>query len=59
MATSTVQALVDLGHRVDVLHDSYQVFGAGQFIWRLDGAGAVSAADGAEFEGYVAASLLT
>ena len=56
MATSTVQALVDLGHRVDVLHDSYQDFGAGQFIWRLDGAGAVSAADGAEFEGYVAAS---
>ena len=60
MATSAVQALVDMGHQVEVLQDSYQDFGAGQFIWRMDGTGAAgaaaSAADGAEFEGYVAAS---
>jgi gamma-glutamyltranspeptidase/glutathione hydrolase len=44
---ATAQALVERGHRVDVLQDSYQDFGAGQFIWRL-GDPAV--------EGYVAAS---
>jgi gamma-glutamyltranspeptidase/glutathione hydrolase len=47
MSASTVQGLVDLGHRVAVIDDSYQDFGAGQFIWRL-GDPAV--------EGYVAAS---
>jgi gamma-glutamyltranspeptidase/glutathione hydrolase len=47
MDPAVVQGLVDLGHRVDALADSYQDFGAGQFIWRLG--------DPAE-EGYVAAS---
>jgi len=47
MNPSTVQALIAIGHRVDVIDDSYQDFGAGQFIWRL-GDPAV--------EGYVAAS---
>jgi gamma-glutamyltranspeptidase/glutathione hydrolase len=44
---TTVQALQQLGHRLDVIRDPYQDFGAGQFIWRL-GDPAV--------EGYVAAS---
>ncbi len=43
----TSQALKDRGHQVDVIQDTYQDFGAGQFIWRL-GDPAV--------EGYVAAS---
>ena len=43
----TVRGLQARGHRVEVLHDSYQDFGAGQFIWR--------AGDPA-VEGYVAAS---
>ncbi len=47
MDPGVVQGLADLGHRVEVLHDSYQDFGAGQFIWRLG--------DPAE-DGYVAAS---
>ena len=47
MDPATVQGLVERGHRVDVINDSYQDFGAGQFIWRL-GDPAV--------EGYVAAS---
>ena len=47
MPAATVQGLMDLGHRVDSFADSYQDFGAGQFIWRL-GDPAV--------EGYVAAS---
>jgi gamma-glutamyltranspeptidase/glutathione hydrolase len=47
MAAGTVQALRDLGHRLADVPDSYQDFGAGQFIWRL-GDPAV--------EGYVAAS---
>jgi len=47
MDPAVVQGLVDRGHRVDALADSYQDFGAGQFIWRL-GDPAV--------EGYVAAS---
>jgi gamma-glutamyltranspeptidase/glutathione hydrolase len=42
-----VRGLVDRGHRVDVINDSYQDFGAGQFIWRLGDPGS---------EGYVAAS---
>ena len=47
MPGATVQGLLDLGHRVDSFADSYQDFGAGQFIWRL-GDPAV--------EGYAAAS---
>ncbi|RYZ05169.1 MAG: gamma-glutamyltransferase family protein [Comamonadaceae bacterium] len=47
MDPATVQGLVELGHRVDVIQDSYQDFGAGQYIWR--------AGDPA-VEGYVAAS---
>jgi gamma-glutamyltranspeptidase/glutathione hydrolase len=47
MQPATVQGLVELGHRIDVIDDSYQDFGAGQFIWCL-GDPAV--------EGYVAAS---
>ena len=43
----TVQGLAARGHRMEVINDSYQDFGAGQFIWRL-GDPAV--------EGYVAAS---
>jgi gamma-glutamyltranspeptidase / glutathione hydrolase len=47
MNPKTVQGLVERGHLVEVINDSYQDFGAGQFIWRL-GDPAV--------EGYVAAS---
>ncbi len=47
MNPATVQALVARGHRVEVINDSYQDFGAGQFIWRLDDPAV---------EGYVAAS---
>ena len=47
MNPATVVGLQALGHRVEVIDDSYQDFGAGQFIWRL-GDPAV--------EGYVAAS---
>jgi gamma-glutamyltranspeptidase/glutathione hydrolase len=42
-----VQGLKDLGHHVDVINDSYQDFGAGQFIWR---------AGDPKVEGYVVAS---
>jgi gamma-glutamyltranspeptidase/glutathione hydrolase len=35
MQPATVQGLQALGHRIDVLQDSYQDFGAGQFIWRM------------------------
>ncbi|MES2887272.1 MAG: gamma-glutamyltransferase family protein [Pseudomonadota bacterium] len=47
MPADRVQGLADLGHRMEVINDSYQDFGAGQFIWRL-GDPAV--------DGYVAAS---
>ncbi|MBE2244081.1 MAG: gamma-glutamyltransferase family protein [Burkholderiaceae bacterium] len=47
MNADIVQGLADLGHRFNALEDSYQDFGAGQFIWRLG--------DPAE-DGYVAAS---
>jgi gamma-glutamyltranspeptidase/glutathione hydrolase len=47
MDARTLQGLVDRGHQVEVINDSYQDFGAGQFIWRL---GEPSV------EGYVAAS---
>jgi gamma-glutamyltranspeptidase/glutathione hydrolase len=35
MPPETVQGLADRGHRMEVLKDSYQDFGAGQFIWRM------------------------
>ncbi len=47
MEPATIAGLADLGHQMAVINDSYQDFGAGQFIWRL-GDPAV--------EGYVAAS---
>jgi gamma-glutamyltranspeptidase/glutathione hydrolase len=47
MAGATVAGLVERGHEVEVIQDSYQDFGAGQFIWRLGDPGV---------EGYVAAS---
>jgi gamma-glutamyltranspeptidase/glutathione hydrolase len=47
MPSATTLELRELGHQIEVIHDSYQDFGAGQFIWRL-GDPAV--------EGYVAAS---
>ncbi len=47
MPAQTVQGLRELGHRLDVIDDAYQDFGAGQFIWRM-GDPAV--------EGYLAAS---
>ncbi len=47
MSGETVQGLQALGHQVGVIHDNYQDFGAGQFIWR--------AGDPA-VEGYVCAS---
>jgi gamma-glutamyltranspeptidase/glutathione hydrolase len=47
MDPTVVQGLVELGHRIDVLQDPYQDFGAGQFIWRLGDP---------SVEGYVAAS---
>ncbi|MFM8623548.1 MAG: gamma-glutamyltransferase family protein [Betaproteobacteria bacterium] len=47
MRPETVRGLQALGHELDVIDDSYQDFGAGQFIWR--------AGDPA-LEGYVAAS---
>ena len=47
MNPTTVAGLQALGHRVEVIDDSYQDFGAGQFIWRLGDP---------DVEGYVAAS---
>ena len=47
MDPATVQGLQAMGHEMDVINDSYQDFGAGQFIWRM-GDPAV--------EGYLAAS---
>ena len=44
---ATVQGLVARGHQIDVINDSYQDFGAGQFIWR---------AGDPKPEGYIAAS---
>ena len=35
MDSHTVQGLKDLGHALEVINDSYQDFGAGQFIWRM------------------------
>ncbi|AEG92760.1 gamma-glutamyltransferase family protein [Ramlibacter tataouinensis] len=47
MNKATVQELMARGHRVEVINDSYQDFGAGQFIWR---------AGDPKVEGYVCAS---
>ncbi len=47
MNPATVQALAQRGHRMEVINDSYQDFGAGQFIWL---------AGDPKVEGYVAAS---
>ncbi len=47
MDPATVQGLAELGHRMEVIDDSYQDFGAGQFVWRLGDP---------QVEGYVAAS---
>ena len=47
MDAHTVQGLNDLGHELEVINDSYQDFGAGQFIWRMGDP---------KVEGYVAAS---
>ena len=35
MDPSTIAGLQALGHQVEVIHDPYQDFGAGQFIWRM------------------------
>ena len=47
MAAATVAALSERGHHMEVINDSYQDFGAGQFIWR---------AGEPDVHGYVAAS---
>lgn len=47
MNADTVQALQARGHQMAVINDSYQDFGAGQFIWR---------AGDPKVEGYVVAS---
>ena len=47
MDKGLVQGLADRGHTMEVINDSYQDFGAGQFIWR---------AGNPKVEGYVAAS---
>lgn len=51
MNAQTVQGLKDRGHQTEVINDSYQDFGAGQFIWRAD-----EGQGDAATEGYVAAS---
>jgi gamma-glutamyltranspeptidase/glutathione hydrolase len=47
MDKATVRELLARGHKVEVINDNYQDFGAGQFIWR---------AGNPKVEGYVAAS---
>jgi gamma-glutamyltranspeptidase/glutathione hydrolase len=47
MDKSTLKELSSRGHRVEVINDNYQDFGAGQFIWR---------AGDPKVQGYVAAS---
>ncbi|WP_077037027.1 gamma-glutamyltransferase family protein [Pelomonas sp. KK5] len=49
MDPATIAGLAALGHQIGDIHDSYQDFGAGQFIWKLDD-------DAGEDAGYVAAS---
>ncbi len=46
MNPGLVEGLAALGHRMEVINDSYQDFGSGQFIWCLGGgAGYVAASD--------------
>jgi gamma-glutamyltranspeptidase/glutathione hydrolase len=47
MDPQTVQGLQQRGHAMEVINDSYQDFGSGQFIWRMGDP---------KVEGYVAAS---
>lgn len=47
MDANTVQGLQARGHQMEVINDSYQDFGSGQFIWRMGDP---------KVEGYVAAS---
>ncbi|NBX14013.1 MAG: gamma-glutamyltransferase family protein, partial [Betaproteobacteria bacterium] len=47
MNAQTVQGLNQRGHQLEVINDSYQDFGAGQFIWRMGDP---------KVQGYVAAS---
>jgi gamma-glutamyltranspeptidase/glutathione hydrolase len=47
MDAQTVQGLKQRGHHMEVINDSYQDFGSGQFIWRMVDP---------KVEGYVAAS---
>ncbi|MCV2357408.1 gamma-glutamyltransferase family protein [Paucibacter sp. TC2R-5] len=47
MPAATIDGLRALGHQIGDIHDSYQDFGAGQFIWRMGDPAA---------QGYVAAS---
>ncbi|MDC8772795.1 gamma-glutamyltransferase family protein [Roseateles albus] len=48
MPAATIDGLRALGHQIGDIHDSYQDFGAGQFIWRMgdpDAQGYVAASD--------------
>jgi gamma-glutamyltranspeptidase / glutathione hydrolase len=47
MDPAVVRELSSRGHRMEVINDNYQDFGAGQFIWRMGDTGK---------EGYVVAS---
>jgi len=47
MDPQTVKGLQALGHQMEVINDSYQDFGSGQFIWRMGDP---------KVQGYVAAS---
>ncbi|MBK9236038.1 MAG: gamma-glutamyltransferase family protein [Rhodoferax sp.] len=47
MPSATVQGLLARGHQIEQIADSYQDFGAGQFIWRMGEPG---------LHGYLAAS---
>jgi len=47
MDPHTVKGLQSLGHQMEVIQDSYQDFGSGQFIWRMGDP---------KVQGYVAAS---
>ncbi len=51
MRPDTVVGLQSRGHQMEIIQDSYQDFGAGQFIWRADG----GQGDASQL-GYVAAS---
>ncbi len=48
---ATAQGLIERGHKVEPFSDSYQDYGAGQFIWRLD-----EGQGDASVRGYAAAS---